>query len=249
MIQSILLLIIIVICILKVNVIIDFIVHFFQFLYWIRRDIKKAYLDRKKGIKKFKPYGLKMFVGRQGYGKTISMVHTLNEYHRLYPKALIVTNFEYKYANHEMYSLLDLLNIRNGEDGVIFAIDELQNEFSCQTSKDFPETLLSTITMQRKNKICILATSQVFTRVSKPLREQCYEVIECKTIFGRWTRMKCYDADDYNYIVDNYDPKKKFKTPKKWKKSYIQTDDLRQCYDTYAIVRRMSREGFVSRVS
>ena len=39
---------------------------------------------------------------------------------------------------------------KNGTDGVIFAIDEIQNEFSCANSKDFPETLLSQVTQQRK---------------------------------------------------------------------------------------------------
>lgn len=71
------------------------------------------------------------------------------------------TNFAYKYQNAPLESLNDLLKYRNDDDGVIFAIDEIQNEFSSATSKDFPETLLSEITMQRKHKITILSSSQV----------------------------------------------------------------------------------------
>ena len=104
-----------------------------------------------------------------------------------------------------------MLKYRNGDDGVIFAIDEIQNEFSSAVSKDFLETLLSEITMQRKQKITILSSSQVFTRVAKALREQYYDVMECRTFFGRWTRIKCYDADDYCSVIDNYSPEKKFK--------------------------------------
>lgn len=232
---------------LKFGKILDFFIHLYQFVVWKYKDIKYIKADLRLGKKKFKPYGLKMFTGRQGCGKTVSLVNTLNDYHQEYPKAKIYTNFRYRHADGQLNSLNDLLTLRNGEDGMIFALDEIQNEFSSNTSKDFPENLLSTITMQRKQKIVILASSQVFTRVSKPLREQCFEVIECKTIFGRWTKMKCYDADDYNFMIDNLDPKKKFKTPKKWKKSYIQTDDLRNCYDTMEVIKRLSRQGFATR--
>ncbi|RFZ78769.1 hypothetical protein DS742_11700 [Lacrimispora amygdalina] len=103
-------------------------------------------------------------------------------------------------------------------------------------------------TMQRKQKITILSSSQVFTRVAKPLREQCYDVMECRTFFGRWTRVKCYDADDYCSVIDNYSPEKKFKLPKRWVRSFIQTDDLRESYDTYEKVQRLSRQGFAPKV-
>jgi hypothetical protein len=228
----------------RVGKIKTFLIHLKDFIYWISKDIASSRRKRKLGIKDFKPYGLKMFTGRQGCGKTVSLVNMANDLHKEYPKALIYSNFDYLYANGRLESLNDLLTIRNGDDGVIFLLDEIQNEFSSNTSRDFPESLLSTITMQRKQKIVILASSQVFTRVSKPLREQCFEVIECKTFMGRWTKLKCYDADDYNYMIDNSDPKKKYKTPKKYKRSYIQTDTLRNCYDTYEVIGRLSRQGF-----
>lgn len=218
--------------------------HFVVFVRWKFVDYKAALQKKKEGVKEFRPYGLKMFCGRQGSGKTISIVWFLELYRKLFPKAKIYTNFDYVYQTAPLESLNDLLTYRNGEDGVIFAIDEIQNEFSSAVSKDFPETLLSEITMQRKQKMTILASSQVFTRIAKPLREQCYEIMDCQTFFGRWTRMKCYDADDYCSLVDNYSPEKKFKLPKKWKRSFIQTDDLRNLYDTYEKVQRLSRQGF-----
>ncbi|WP_277407616.1 hypothetical protein [Lacrimispora xylanisolvens] len=96
--------------------------------------------------------------------------------------------------------------------------------------------------------ITILSSSQVFTRVAKPLWEQCYDVMECHTFFGRWTRVKCYDADDYCSVIDNYSPEKKFKLPKRWIRSFIQTDELRESYDTYEEVQRLSRQGFAPKV-
>lgn len=228
----------------KLPSILIFLLHLAQFIPWKLKDLFRFFHLKKKGVLPFRPYGLKMFCGRQGSGKTIGMVWYLERLRKKYPDALIYTNFGYEKETAPLESLLDLLRFRNGEKGVIFAIDELQNEFSSSVSKNFPETLLSEITQQRKQKITILSTSQVFSRVAKPLREQCYEVIECRTFGGRWTRLKCYDASDYCTILDSTSPDKKFKLPKKWSQSFIQSDRLREMYDTYAKIVRLSRHGF-----
>lgn len=195
----------------------------------------------------FKPYGLTVFVGRQGDGKTISMVECLDRLKLEYPECIIVTNFNYIKQDLAFTDWRQFLEVRNDTKGVIFAIDELQNEYNCNNWKDFPEELLSVVTMQRKQRIKILATTQVFTRVVKQLREQCYEVVECKTFFGRWTRQKCFDADDYNSLIDNYDPKKKFKTRKKWRYSFIQSNYIRNLFDSYAVVESIKQKEFINR--
>ncbi len=197
--------------------------------------------------KVFKPYGLTCFVGRQGGGKTISMVEYLDRMTELYPDAIVVTNFNYIKQDMPFTSWRQFTEVRNGLDGVIFAIDELQNEYNSNNWKDFPEDLLSVVTMQRKQRIKIVATSQVFTRVVKQLREQCYEVVECKTFLGRWTKQKCYDADDYNYIVDNPTPERKFRTRKKWKYSFVQNNFVRNLFDSYAVVESIKQKEFIDR--
>lgn len=110
------------------------------------------------------------------------MVEYLDRMTELYPDAIVVTNFNYVKQDMSFTSWRQFTEVRNGLDGVIFAIDELQNEYNSNNWKDFPEDLLSVVTMQRKQRIKIVATSQVFTRVVKQLREQCYEVVECKTL-------------------------------------------------------------------
>lgn len=204
------------------------------------KDIKNF----KSNMKQFNQYGLRMFCGRQGSGKTIGMVYLLEMWRKRYPKLQIYTNIDYSNQTGKLTGWEDLLSKRNGTDGIVFAIDEIQNEFSSSSWKDFPDSILSEITQQRKQRICILATSQVFTRVAKQLREQCYEVIECKTFFGRWTRLKSYDAEDYNSIIDSNDPSKKFKLPKVWTDNFIQTDYIRGIYDTFAKVESMLKLGF-----
>ena len=180
-------------------------------------------------------------------GKTISMVEYLDRMKQLYPDAIVVTNFNYIKQDMPFTSWRQFTEVRNGLNGVIFAIDELQNEYNSNNWKDFPEDLLSVVTMQRKQRIKIIATSQVFTRVVKQLREQCYEVVECKTFLGRWTKQKCYDADDYNYIIDNPTPERRFRTRKKWKYSFVQSNFIRNLFDSYAVVESIKNKEFIER--
>lgn len=221
-----------------------FLKKLFLFFKWKFNDMKEF----KKNPHLFREFGLTMFTGRQGAGKTMALVEHLEQLRKRYPKALIVTNFGYEHQTHSFESWHDLFNIRNGDYGVIFCIDEIQNEFSSASSKNFPETLLSEITQQRKQKLKILATSQVFTRVAKPLREQCFEVVECITLAGRWTFAKCFDADDYNAIIDSNKPEMKNKVRRKWRKNFIQDNRIRELYDSYAKVERMKRTEYVREV-
>lgn len=197
--------------------------------------------------RKFDLYGLTIFCGRQGGGKTMSMVEYLNRMKDKFPECKIVTNFNYNRQDMPFVDWRQFTEVRNGLDGVIFAIDEIQNEYNSNSWQDFPEEILSVVTQQRKQRVKIVATSQVFTRVVKQLREQCYEVVECKTILGRWTRQKCFDADDYNAIVDNLTPERKFKTRKKWKYSFIQSNNVRSLFDSYAVVDSIKNKEYIKR--
>lgn len=223
--------------------IIRFFSKLLDFFRWKLYDLLMLIINGRK----FNLYGLTIFCGRQGGGKTISMVEYLDRMKEKFPDCKIITNFNYIRQDMPFTDWRQFTEVRNGLDGVIFAIDELQNEYNSNSWQDFPEELLSTVTMQRKQRIKIVATSQVFTRVVKQLREQCYEVVECKTILGRWTRQKCFDADDYNAIVDSLDPKKKFKTRKKWKYSFIQSNNIRSLFDSYAVVESIKNKDYIKR--
>lgn len=219
----------------------SFFKKFCKFWYWLFRDLRYY----AKHGRPFGEYGLTMYCGRQGAGKTMAMVEYLERMRHKYPDVVIVTNFGYKYETRAMTDWRDFFEIRNGEKGVIFAIDEIQNEFSSTAWKNFPETLLAEITQQRKQKVKIVATSQVFTRVAKPLREQTFEVVECATLFGRWTFTKAFDAYEYNALIDQPDRKNKLR--RLWRRNFIQDDYLRDLYDSYAKIERLKRTEFVER--
>lgn len=207
-----------------------------RFLFWLCYDLFYAI---KSGEKKFNEYGVTLYCGKQGSGKTTAMVEYLERMRKKYPDCLIYTNFDYANQDGAFTDWEQLLTIRNGEKGVIFAIDEIHSEFSNNDWSTFPSNLLREITQQRKQRIKIIGSSQRFNRVVVQLREQTFEVIECNTLFGRWTFTKAFDADDYNAVID--DPEKKLKLRRLWRRSFIQTNKLRSLFDTYAKIEAMRK--------
>lgn len=219
-----------------------------DFLRWVYVDIITSEARRAR----FTPYGFTMFCGRQGGGKTTSMVDYANHIHFRYPECIIVSNFKYKYADHIMKDWRDLLNIKNGHKGVLFLIDEIHSEYDSNAYKDFPESILSQISQQRKQRIKICATAQVYSRVVKQIREQTYSVVQCTTLAGRWTFNREYDSRDYEIYCDNPQKKKKLRPIRKH--SFVQDDFLRGCFNTYEVINRMKKvsqqpdgKGFIPR--
>lgn len=203
------------------------------------------YLQIKNGVQ-FEEYGVTIYCGRQGAGKTMAMTEYLERMRDKYPKALIITNYGYIHENQSFADWNDFFTIRNDVDGVIFAIDEIQNEFSSAAWNKFPESLLQVVTQQRKQRIKIVCTSQIFTRVVKQLREQCNDVVDCKTFSGRWTFTKCLDAVDYNQTIDS--PTGRDKITTLYRKSFIQDKKLRSLYDSYEKIEKIGNTEFLSKV-
>lgn len=214
----------------------------FDLFRWIWVD----FLTRKDRLGIFPDFGFTFYVGRQGAGKTISMVNYLKKMKLRYPKCIIVANFKCKYADYYMKDWRDILNIRNGTNGVIFAIDEIHSEYSAASWKDVPENLLSEISQQRKQKVKIVASAQYYSRIAKPLREQAFTVVACTTrFFGRLTSCKLYDADLYASVLDTSQGLAKLKPLNKY--SYVQSNELRDCYDTYEKINLMQKIKFIPR--
>ena len=213
----------------------------FDFIRWLIIDA----IDAKKNGVSFNEYGCTVYCGRQGAGKTVSMIDYLNRMRRKFPKCIIVTNFWYQYADRTMESWQDFMDIRNGEDGVIFAIDEIHSEYSNAAWKDFPEALLSEISQQRKQRVKIVATSQVYSRIVKQIREQCFSVVQCKTWAGRWTHCREYDAYEYEQYSTSGKKDEKLRSFRRW--SFVQSPELRQSFDTYEKIERLRKMEFVPR--
>lgn len=187
------------------------------------------------------PYqGCVVFTGRQGYGKTIAAVEFIRHMHSEYPASKVLTNCSLKYQDYSLINWQPLVSYKNGIYGVICFIDEMQNWFSSNQSKDFPPEMLEVITQNRKNRRIIIGTAQVFNRLSKPLREQTTEVRECMTLLGCFTivvRREPFLDSEGNV------EKMKFRGMY-W---FVHDDDLRNSYDTYKVIDSLAKSGFQPR--
>lgn len=181
--------------------------------------------------------GLIIFEGRQGAGKTISMIEFAMKMQNEYPLAKCITNLGYKYENTKLKDWRMLTNYKNGKKGVIVVMDELQNWFSSNDSKNFPPEMLGVITQNRKNRRIILGTSQNFYLLAKAIRSQATEVRRCTTLLGCLTIVRRFEPilDSDGIVVE-------------WKKRgmyfFVHDKKLRESYDTYKVIENLSKSGF-----
>jgi len=185
----------------------------------------------------FRHQGLVVYTGRQGRGKSIALVHHAMQMQKEYPKSKCISNMAYTGETESLRHWKQLVNYKNGIFGLIVLMDELQNWFSSNQSRNFPPEMLEVITQNRKNRRIILGTSQSFHLLAKAIRSQCTEVRECFTAFGCITFVRRREPvlDSDGDVVE-------------WKNRgfyfFVHTDKIRNAYDTWAVVESLSKSGF-----
>lgn len=135
----------------------------------------------------FYPDGIWVFCGPQGSGKTLSAVQCLQKICKEYPKALVVSNLDVKGIKNTIVPFEDydqLKEMDNGIYGIIFFLDELHVLWNSLESKDIPVSEMACFCQMRKNRRVIIGTSQVYSRIAKPIREQLKFAIDCRNFFG-----------------------------------------------------------------
>lgn len=185
----------------------------------------------------FKEYGLHMFCGEQGSGKTTSVVHLLQVLKAKYPKCKIRTNMNYLYEDGQITHWKDMVSNSNGIYGQIEVIDEIQTWFNSLQSKDFPPEMLTEISQQRKQRKMLIGTAQVYSRIAKPIREQTTFVYLPFTILGCLTVVRVTKPEYWD------DQKQKFT---KYIRNYffVHTDIIRNSFDTYKKIKKYVDTGF-----
>ena len=203
--------------------------------------VQKLKRRRKNEPKVFDMYGVHIFCGRVGCGKTISMVRSAQDIKRRFPNVKIYSNFTTDISDGMINSWEDIINIDNIDEngvnqGVLFLFDEIHLTFDSLGWRNAPTNLLEYISLQRHLHKCIFGASQVWTRVNKIIKEQTDYVIECKSFLGaRLIENKCYTNENYQ-INGNMKESGQRKRPKEWKKCFVATDELRSHYDTDEII-------------
>lgn len=190
----------------------------------------------------FREKGVHVICGEQGSGKSITLTYMLLQYMKQYPKLVIKTNYGFVYETSPITHWRDIVASTNGEDGEIDVLDEIQNWFNSLQSKDFPPEMMTEITQQRKQRKCIFGTSQVFGRISKPIREQITYLYEPITMFGCLTIVRKYKpvVNNQEGCVDSKKLKGMF--------FFVHSDEVRGAFDTLRKIEAMSESGFKSDV-
>lgn len=204
------------------------------------RTLKYKMEFRRQHPTYFDPSGILVFCGPQGSGKTLSAVKYVRAVLAQYPHCILCTNVEIKglpdavrvipYTGTDCFS-----DISNGEQGVIYLIDEIQIEFNSLESKNIDISIMTEIAQQRKQRKHIVGTSQVFARIAKPFREQFKYVVACKNFAGILQFNVLLDGES---TIEN--DKGELESTKLKRFFWFHDPELYQSYDTYAKILRQN---------
>lgn len=218
----------------------------------------------------FNPIGTMIFCGSQGKGKTLSAVNYIYQIMEAYPYCILCTNValkDYPFSAHLIgdkvlyddtrtvvnsddilngvydkrivveYNGLDCLKfVNNGEYGVVYLIDEIHLELNSLESKNIDVDVMVEISQQRKQRKHIIGTSQVYMRLAKPLREQVFDIVLCNNYFKIFQLNKLINGETAK--EDNG----KLECEVKGHYFYIHSPEMYSRYDTYAKMKRYSKE-------
>ena len=156
-----------------------------------------------KGFRKeTKPYGVYCYCGKQGKGKTYSVIEFLmnNKEKKIYANINSLKGIDYTYFN----GFEELLKLREEHDCII-VFDEIFTALT-KTSKMNTE-VLDFLSQMRKRRIVFITTAQEWLEINMTLRRYCRYQIECNMIsfFGYPILIKqMYDAEQMKWSqIDN----------------------------------------------
>ena len=198
--------------------------------------VRAAALRESEGF----PYGGQwIFSGVQRSGKTLLLMHMVKEIYASYPKVMVISNISVfgipciPYTGPEMF---DDPRYKNGKDGVIYILDEIQTLYSSMESKNMPLSLIQVWSQSSKNRRLILGTTQRYSRAAKAIREQTSYHYECrKPVLLVFYRYRVLDGANYDdngqYIVPEGDKIPSFQF-------YIPSVSTMTMYNTLEVVKR-----------
>lgn len=187
--------------------------------------------------------GILCFCGEQGSGKTLSAVHYVYNLASAFPRCQVVTNVGLTWdLPNDIISYTgpeQMLELDNGDYGIIFLLDEMHIEFNSLESKGMDAHIFELVSQQRKARKHIVGTSQVFGRLAKPFREQFKYAVCCDNFFGLVFRQQIFKAMN---VASGEDITTRL-CPRAVKFYFPAPSDF-EIYDTTQIIRRMRKNGF-----
>lgn len=231
--------------------------HFFKILFAIPKFLLYYFYDLfwyivRKGWKEFYGWGLHLYVGPFGASKTSSMVEFGYRQARAYSQLHILTNLCLKnFPDHtEVLPLKCGKDILNAPQNTLVMIDEIGTIFNsrdfAKSKESVPKILFQHLCQCRKRKLMIIATTQRWGFMDKQLRDITATVRYCQSYFkhpfSRLCVVKVYDAYEYDLAYTN--PLLPLRLLDS--RVYIQTDKIRNLYDTAEMVDNMLQMEYIS---
>jgi len=191
------------------------------------------YWKHRKEIK-FSGFGIRVFVGPFGAGKTSSLIQYAYKQACKYPGLNILTIMEIKNfpKSTNIQKLTSWKQVINAPDHTLVLLDEFSSLFPASDwHKGLPISFRAMILHLRKKNILIVGTAQEFCDLYVFFRRHTYCVYECKCNSGRWNSVDIYDGKDYENSM----------APTRYGHySFIQTDKIRNLYNTRELIKPVS---------
>lgn len=226
-----------------ISVIFQYLMKLPRFLFLLAKDFVQ-YIANKRWTW-FEGWGLHIYVGPFGAGKTCSMVNDAYNIARQFPQVTVLTNIKLVNfpAHTAILPLCTAKDILEAPENCLVLIDEIGTIFN---SRDFaaskesvPKIVFQHLCQCRKRRMMIYATTQRWNFTDKQLRDIAATVRVTRSHFGHpWTRICTvwkYDAMEYDKAFANpLLPLRALRGD-----VYLQTDACRSRYDTSELVETM----------
>lgn len=229
--------------ILRIFTIAEFFTYcFYDFL--VRRKLKL--------YKEFFGWGIHLYTGRFGSGKTITMCQVAYNLCVKYPQLSILSNLKLdNFPEHtRILHLNNATDILNAPRDCLVLIDEIGTIFNSRDfssgQKSVPKPLFQHLCQCRKRNMMVLGTVQKYNLLDKQIRDISADVNVCVPFllhpYTRTVKVYTYDVDEYDMYMSNraYNPRCIAK------KMYIQTNLYRSLYDTEQLIDNMLKSKYLT---
>lgn len=190
------------------------------------------YLKNKKW-KTYKEYGIYLYGGSFGNGKTLSIVRKVNQIYKKYDNIEVISNVDLNIPYTKFEYFEQFIEPVPGGITRIFVIDELgslMNSRNYKNNKISETEFLYHLMQVRKEHKVLLASTQRFGMCDKLFREVAVYWIECSH-FWRFYRHLYYDAYDLEFSQNPSLVKPLFS------RCYFADNKLFSSYNTFQLVK------------
>lgn len=200
----------------------------------------------------FYGWGIHLYTGKFGQGKTSQAVIDTYKLCLRYPQITVLTNIKLmNFPKHtKILELKTVDDILNSPENTIVLIDEIGTLFNSRDfvggKKSVPKSLFQHLSQCRKRKMMIYGTVQRYNLLDKQIRDISATVRACKCFprhpFSRAMQYTIFDTDEYELYQTN-----PMYNPVVIDRSFnIQKNQYRQLYDTSALVQGLLELDYLS---